>query len=696
LVEKLYPVLVQGGFQMKVSRFYQLNASVIIGIVSFLLHYSAFAQTSQTDQEKQIQYYKHKFQLLQKMLANEKQTTPNQQDFDAQYYSLDLNIDPTAKTIDGKVNIVCQVIAQSLSKLELDLWDGLTISSIYMKGNPGDQLSYTLGDDLLAIELGAEFLQGQLIDVVVEYSGSPQNSPYESFGFDSHNGTPMIWTLSQPFGARAWWPCKDVPSDKADSVDIRITVPGNLIVASNGALIDKTTQGDFTTFHWKEKYPIATYLVSLAIYSYKVSYDDYLYNNGEDTMKIHFYMFPDHADKFAQVNSKTKEMLAFLSGLFGEYPFVDEKYGHAEFTRDDWAMEHQTCSSFGERLLDERTVVHELAHQWWGDMITCENFHHIWLNEGFATYSEILWEDHINPGTANSLMMKNRYLYLGPGSVFMEDVNSLDVFAEKYELIYEKGPWIVHMLRHVVGDSTFFEILRTYYGSRHQYGTSLIEDFQATCEQTAGKDLNKFFQQWIYGEYHPVYAYGWSIKAGENGYDVKLRIDQVQENTGVFWMPVDVKITMNSYDTVFVAMDSMQTQNFTFSITDSLVNIELDSDNWILKEIDEQSVLPYPHAQNIVLNNSFQNPDMDTLKITSAAANPENHDIEMSAIIESFDSSVTETIALFDDGMHSDGSANDGVFGHSWVVPSSEQSYNVHIKTTSSNTGYSNIFHNAS
>jgi aminopeptidase N len=172
----------------------------------------------------------------------------------------------------------------------------------------------------------------------------------------------MIWTLSQPFGARAWWPCKDVPSDKADSVDIKVTVPDSLIVASNGTLVRKETKENLTTYEWRERYPIVTYLVSLAIHPFTVYYDQYLYNHESEPMPIHFYLFEENYERLITLNAKTKNMIGHFAGLFGEYPFVKEKYGHADFLGGG-AMEHQTCSSFS--FWDEWVVAHELAHQWW-------------------------------------------------------------------------------------------------------------------------------------------------------------------------------------------------------------------------------------------------------------------------------------------------------------------------------------------
>ncbi len=245
----------------------------------------------------------------------------------------------------------------------------------------------------------------------------------------------MIWTFSQPWGARSWWPCKDIPSDKADSLDMRVTVPVNMVVASNGSLKQTTITGNEATYLWHEKYPIATYLVSLAIYPYEVHYDDYLYNNNADTMKIHFYTFPGNYNLYYSLNVKIKDMISFFAGLFGEYPFIDEKYGHADFSFPYGAIEHQTCASLA--VFTEWLYVHELAHQWWGDMITYNSWHHTWLAEDLAVYSEALWYEHLNgPGKASEYQLCNN-VYLGPGTVYVEDPGNENPFD--INLVYRKA-----------------------------------------------------------------------------------------------------------------------------------------------------------------------------------------------------------------------------------------------------------------
>jgi len=664
---------------------------VLIPTMFIFVIFSVFtssAQKPQIDQVQQTKFLEQKAKHYQQLYSIEQEITANQQDYDVTYYSLHLTPDPATSILSGQVEVVAEVLGATLDQMELNFWDGMTITDIHRPDSPDLQLSYTRSQDLLMITLDSTYTQGEQMRVVIAYNGQPQNSIYNSFRFNSYAGEDLMWSFSQPYGARAWWPCKDVTSDKADSVDIRVTIPNEFIVASNGTLRETTIDGDLTTYWWHEQYPIVTYLVSVAIYPYEVHYDDYLYNDGADTMKIHFYTFPGNYDLYSEINAQVNDMIWVFSQIYGEYPFIEEKYGHADCLLGG-AMEHQTCTSFG--LWFDWLYVHELAHQWWGDLVTCDSFHHIWLNEGLASYSEAIWFEVVYQYPASEYLLSNRH-YLGPGTVYVEDPENEPIFDGN--LSYNKAAWVIHMLRHVVGDSVTGDILLTYASApEHRYGTATTEEFQALCEEVSGMDLQKFFQQWIYEEYYPQYGYGWNMKPEESGYQINLGIEQIQENTVLFWMPIDVRITTSSYDTLIVVWDSLQYQAFEFFVDEEPINVEIDPYNWILKETEVMLLAPY--ADNVTLNRSYQTPGTGTLIITSETVNPDNHNVDLEAIVESFDQLISETIPMYDDGFHNDGEAEDGIFGASWPVPTGERRYNVDIKTTSLESGYSSVFQNS-
>lgn len=503
--------------------------------------------------------------------------TPNQGNYDATYYHLDLEIDPVTETLSGTVRMDAEVLSGPLGTADLDLYDNLVVDSVSCGGAT---VGFSHADDLLTITLDRSYAAGEAFVVEITYHGTPSASA-GAFDFDTYGGDPMIWSLSEPFGARTWWPCKDYPLDKADSVDIWITVPENLIVASNGTLRGTIDNGSTMTYRWHEGYPIATYLVSVAIHPYTV-FSDYYHYSPDDSMEIRYFVFPAHYDAVQENYGKVPDMITLYASLFGEYPFVEEKYGHAEFT---WGggMEHQTITSLGG--YGEYLICHELAHMWWGDMITCDTFNHIWLNEGFAVYSEALWSEHTYGWETYQQDMEYAKYY-GSGTIYVPDLSDWGRIFD-VDLTYNKASWVPHMLRGIVGDSTFFEVLRTYYGSPYQYGSATTEEFRDLCEQVTGRDFDRFFHEWIYEEGFPFYSYSWTHQPVRAGYEIDLTIEQLQTNV-IFEMPIEVAVTTAAGETTLVVEDSLAVQQFTLFVEDEPVAVDLDKDEWILRMISSE------------------------------------------------------------------------------------------------------------
>ncbi len=352
-------------------------------------------------------------------------------------------------------------------------------------------------------------------------------------------------------------------------------------MASNGTLRETVDNGGTLTYKWHEQYPIATYLVSVAIHPYTV-FSDYYHYSPTDSMEIQYYVFPAHYDDVQTTYAMVPDMITVFAGFFGEYPFLEEKYGHAEFT---WGggMEHQTITSLGG--WGEYLIAHELAHMWWGDMITCGDFHHIWLNEGFAVYSEALWAEATYGWAAYKQQMEYSK-YLGSGTIYVPDLSDWNRIFDP-DLTYDKASWIPHMLRGIVGDSVFFDIIDAYYGSAYQYGSCTTEQFRDICESVAGRDFDQFFQQWVYEEGFPYYHYSWSYEPVPSSYEISLTVNQLQENV-VFHMPIQVTVTTTAGETTFVVEDTLATQQFTLVVEDEPLMVELDKDEWILRMISEE------------------------------------------------------------------------------------------------------------
>ena len=557
----------------------------------------------------------------------------NQEKIDIKFYELNLDIDFNSSRLRGSVTVNGVIGNIYPDFIELDLYDNMTVDSILQNNIP---ILYLHENDMLKIPISDITLNDEnLFSLTIFYQGTPDHCGAGGFKFDEHQNIGHVWTLSEAYCARSWWPCKDDPSDKADSVNIIVSVPIEpaYIVASNGLLSSTTINNNKKTYFWKERYPITTYLISLAIYPYTKWVDQYVSPISSDTMLIEHYVFPDRYEASYPNYSLTKDMLSFFSELFGEYPFISEKYGHADFT---WGggMEHQTLSSMGS--FSQNLMVHELGHSWWGNLITCKTFNDIWLNEGFARYCQALWAEHMYGREAYFDFMNN-HAYYGAGTIYVENPSSnSQIFSAG--LSYNKASWVLHMLRHKVGETMFFDILKSYASNDSlSYNAASTSDFQKVCEDISGLDFEQFFQQWIYGEKYPKYELSWWHE-GNGIYNVK--IDQVQ-SYNFFSMPIDLKFSGSAgpmlVDTTIVIENNNSSQLYEFSGFNFLVeNVMLDPENWILKEatysVNEiDNILP----DRVEVEKAFPNPFNSKVKL-SFYINPQFGDTHVNVNI--FDS----------------------------------------------------------
>jgi aminopeptidase N len=510
-----------------------------------------------------------------------------QSHYDAKYYRLDLNLNDTTQIVSGSVYMYAQALISSFNVVELNFFDNSQMYLDSIKSNDVN-CSFIWNNDIITVFLNGVY-NHEPFDLAVYYHGHPLEGGLQSFDWGYHGSPtkPIMCTLSEPYFAQSWWPCKDLPRDKADSADINITVRSDLYVASNGILREIVNNGSTKTYKWHEHYPITTYLISISATNFSIFSNWYESLTG-DSIEVIYYVYPEKLSQAQALWPITPSMIECYATLFGEYPFLQEKYGMAHFT---WggAMEHQTCTSMSSTWYSEWVITHELAHQWWGDYITCHNWHDIWLNEGFAVYCEALWAEW-EYGKSYYHTYMNSFAYWGGGTIFVEDTtNAWNIFAT---IVYDKGGWVHHMLRHVVGDSVYFDIMRAYYDDpRFAHGVAEIEDFQEVCETVSGMDLDYFFDEWIYGTYYPKYQYSYIYESvGDGQYDVFIHIDQTQtSNPTHFTMPVDLHVTTYSMDTTAVVFNDPRHEDFTIRVTSAGINVELDPDRWILRSASSTS-----------------------------------------------------------------------------------------------------------
>ncbi len=559
--------------------------TITLLITSFLL--------GQTDNKPWIKAERERF-LKNRELSED--MYPGDSKIDVTYYGLDLKITTAPNNLIGKVTIKVKADTSSLNSCFMDLRSILTVDSINLNGSAA---AYTHSNNKINITLDHTYIQDEPFTLIIYYHGLPGSSGFGGFYFGSHNGTVTISSLSEAYSGPYWWPQKDTPADKADSSDVWLTVADNLVAVSNGTLISITPNGNGThTFYWKNHYTIANYLISLAITNY-YQYNTYYYYSPGDSMIITHFVYQENFNSIKTYLDETDNMIALYANRFGEYPFLQEKYGHAEF---DWggSMEHQTCTSMG--FWGTGVVSHELAHQWYGDMITCKDWHHIWLNEGFATYAEAVYIEFKNgkPAYDSKIASEMSFARNAQGSIWVQDITQeWNIFDG--DRSYSKGACVLHMLRGIVGDSIFFDIMRAYSDAPGlKYGVATTEDFQAVAESVSGLDLDYFFQEWIYGENYPKYTAGWNkALVGGDIYQVTYNINQLVNTTPSFFtMPVKLKVTTSLGDTTITLFNNARIQNFQFQVHGNPTTIVFDSGNWILKTL-QSGATTFPLTINI-------------------------------------------------------------------------------------------------
>ena len=538
---------------------------------------------------------------------------PGQSRIDALYSEIHISVDYDSSKIEGIVSNRFRSLDDSLVQVVLDLKQNMQVSSVSGAGH-----TFIHDVDYLLIDLDRPYRQGEELTLTVRYSGTPFSEDFGHFKFDQMppDNTPHVWTLSEPYGAKYWWPCKDLPADKIDSADIYITVPGDQLVGSNGTLVSTTDNGNGSkTFHWHEQYPIATYLISMAAGRY-AHFQDFYHFSENDSMLLDYYVYPDDLTEAENVFSEMHDYLNVLSYYFGPYPFPEEKYGMAQF---GWGggMEHQTLTSIGGVGENWRYLyVHELGHQWFGDAVTCASWSDIWLNEGFASYSEALFAERMGykdfaPGFDSYQAYILRQRWTEGGTVFISDTSKVSNIFNK--IVYYKGSWILHMLRHMMGDAVFFDVLKSYVTDlRWRYGSVRTEDFKTVCEEKSGLDLDAFFTQWLRFPYFPEYEYSWSTQAQqEDEYLLQLDITQLQGEP-VYQMPMDIKVSFsNGLDTTLIIQNNRRKEQYNFSLPVKPTNVQLDPQQWILRDVRPAGVETFTSI--LKFKNIYPNPFKSTV-----------------------------------------------------------------------------------
>lgn len=507
----------------------------------------------------------------------------NQTDF--VYQRMDWNVDPAIRHISGNVTTHFKCIAETLDSVQIDLHQNLQVDSVICQQQ---RIQFLHADDKVTVYFPQTILNGEIDSFSVYYQGIPPSSGFGSFETNTHgiSQTPVLWTLSEPYGAMEWWPCKQSLADKIDSIDIIVSTPSGYKTASNGILVSDVVNEGWRTMHWKHRYPIATYLVAIAVTNY-ASYSDTLKLDDQRVIDILNYVYPENLETAKTQTPVTAEIMALYNELIGEYPFADEKYGHAQF---GWGggMEHQTMSFMGS--FSFKLIVHELAHQWFGDYITLGTWQDIWLNEGFATYLSALVYEHLRPEewpVWKETFVKNITNSPG-GSVFVTDTGSVNRIFN-YRLSYQKGSYLLHMLRWVLGDKAFYTGIRNYFNDPAiANGFATTSQLKHHLELAGDTTLQEFFNDWYYGEGYPVYSLTYS-QPSENELRILLSQSTSHASVDFFEMPVPVRV-YNSDRTQTLDLRLSHIQNgqlFSVNPGFKVSSVVLDPDYWLLSKTEQ-------------------------------------------------------------------------------------------------------------
>ncbi len=500
--------------------------------------------------------------------------------YDVIHQFLDIEVDPAVQYINGVVHTTF-AHENMLEEIQMNMNHSLSIDSIIWEGRA---LEYQLEDPhMIRILFDSTLDPGILRTVSVYYQGAPEVSGFGSFIKSTHNSVPVLWTLSEPYGAKDWWPCKQGLDDKIDSLDVRVKVPSFNKVASNGLLVDVLEGDAHSWYHWKHRYPIATYLVAIAVTNYVEFTDTVQLSAGP--LEILNYVYPEDYDRYFSETKATIPIFHVLDSLIGPYPFSAEKYGHAQFS---WpgGMEHQTMSFMGNFSFE--LIAHELIHQWFGNMVTCASWQDIFLNEGFATYLtgvcvENLLEEHWWDRWKS---VRKDIVFAKPdGSVFVSDTTDVPTIFNG-RLTYTKGAYLLHMLRWIMGDESFFKVLRSYLNDPEvQYGFASMDSFIAHAEQEYGESMDWFFDPWYYGEGHPIYEFDFIEKI--DGLQGSVIQTGSAPQTPFFKMPLPFVLKFQDGDSTIIVWNEHPEEDFFISIPPErvLIDIVFDPTHWILGQV---------------------------------------------------------------------------------------------------------------
>jgi aminopeptidase N len=519
--------------------------------------------------------------------------------YDVLHYKLDLNINEKAKSCAGEISIKLVPLRPQVNVIQLDAAD-MTIEKVNLWRQ---SLEFHVTGETLSVLLDNYYGFNDTLDLVISYSvSSPKKGLYFVTPDSGYPGTPwQVWSQGEPEENHFWFPCYDYPNDKATS-ELIATVNEKFTVISNGKLIEEkhNPRNHTITYHWLENKPHSSYLISLVAGEY------YEMKDSSDNVPVSYYVYNDQKDNVLRSFGKTPKMIEFFSTKIGyDYPW--EKYSQTvvqDFIHR--GMENVSATTLFDAVLhdgrahldysSDDLVVHELAHQWWGNLVTFRDWSHAWLSEGFASYCEVLFKE-FDKGLDEA--MKN--IYDNQNNIIATDVadhrrptvcnqyiNPNDLFDNR---IYGKGACILHMLRFVLGDELFWKSMN-HYVHKHAFQNVETNDLKIAIEEATGYNLQWFFDEWIYKPGFPDFE----VKSSwiQSRHSVQVSVKQVQKIdslTGIFKTPVDIEVWVNGVPETHRVMITRVEEEFSFPAYQQPQLVIFDKGNYLLKKVNHQKLI---------------------------------------------------------------------------------------------------------
>lgn len=542
---------------------------------------------------------KHKRTSMARQLAlsarpvNSSTLIPHENKYDMKFVHLNLNLERTTKYLSGNAKTVARVSAAALDTFMTLLHENLIVDSIYFNNV---NVPFTRADSMVKVAIVNPLPANTSFTAVVYYKGLPPNggaaigSGFSNASSGSWN-TQVTWSLSESFVAYHWWPCKQVLTDKIDSSWVYVTTDSTNRVGSNGLLKNVVLNGNKKRYEWHSRTPIAYYLISVVVSRFReynlYAKPQYLVN---DSILIQNYIYNNAFTSNNWINTQKADLdemptvMEFLCDRYGMYPFYKEKYGHC-MAPFGGGMEHQTMTSLG--FFEYYINAHELGHQWWGDNVTCKSWSDIWINEGFASYTEHLTAWYLDPPSfmPNLNYAHNDVMSQPGGSVFFtgaDTMNSNVIFDSR--LTYNKGGAIIRTLQFVTNnDSLWFRTLRGFQ-TTYKNNNASVKDFKNYYEAQTGINATQFFDQWYYGEGYPTFT----MKYNTIGNTLVLQSTQSVSRptvTPLFITPVEYRISRASMaDTIVRVMHTNTVEAYYFTLNGTVTAVSCDPNNWLINK----------------------------------------------------------------------------------------------------------------